>query len=102
MNVDIMIRKKGKDNPLSSKLQTDQPPTRHEQGSRECHQEDCIQELNILPNHQFASKKGLGTELKVVTVVEGINQGFLKKDVTETILLDVEKAFDRVWREGLL
>ena len=55
-----------------------------------------------MPNHQFAFRKGLGTELQLVRVVEGINQGFLKKDVIGTILLDVEKVSDRVWRKGLV
>jgi len=64
--------------------------------------EEYIEDHNILPEHQFAFRRGLGTELQALRVVETIKEGFQKKDITGAVLLDVQKAFDRVWREALI
>ena len=43
---------------------------------------DVIEDLIILPEHQFAFGKSLGTELKILRVVKGIKVGFKRKDIT--------------------
>ena len=56
---------------------------------------------NDKQEHQFAFRKGLGAELQIIKVVEKIKEEFRRKDLTEVVLLDVDKALDRVWRDGL-
>ena len=41
---------------------------------------------------------GLETELQAIGVVEKIKGGFQRKDLTGAVLLDVKKAFDRIWK----
>lgn len=64
--------------------------------------EECIEDHNILPEHRFAFRKELGLKLQALRVVEKIKVVLQRKEVTGVILLDVEKTFDRVWREVLI
>lgn len=64
--------------------------------------EEYIDDLNILQEYQFVLKKGLGTELQALRIVEGIKKRLQRREIKGTILLDVERAFDWVWRKDLI
>lgn len=60
------------------------------------------QVTSLLPPEQFGFRAGLGTELQALRLVEYIREGFQHRDHCATVFLDVSKAFDRVWHEGLI
>lgn len=55
-----------------------------------------------IPLEQFGFRQGLSTELQIVRVTEKITSNFDIKDKTGMVLLDLSKAFDKVWHVGLL
>lgn len=55
-----------------------------------------------LPLEQFGFRAGLGTELQALRLVEFIQEGFQRKEHCSAVFLDVSKAFDRVWHDGLV
>ena len=58
--------------------------------------------LNIRQDEQFGFQETLSTELPVAKLGHDIITGFNKQQNTVLLLLDMEKAFDTVWHEGLL
>ena len=64
-------------------------------------QYDC-DELNLLPQEQFGFRKTLGTELQLLRITEMIHEAFEHKDVAVAVFLDIKRAFDTVWHQGLL
>lgn len=60
------------------------------------------EELNIIPDEQFAYRIGHSTELQVLRLTEYVTEGFNRRQVTGAVFLDVSKAFDRVWHDGLI
>lgn len=54
------------------------------------------------PDEQFGFRRSLSTMQQVLRITANIHEAFKQKDVAATIFLDVAKAFDRVWHEGLL
>jgi len=60
------------------------------------------EELHIIPDEQFGFRHGHSTEQQIHRMVEFIISGFNHKKATGAVLLDVSKAFDRVWHKGLL
>lgn len=61
-----------------------------------------IQDHNILPDEQFGFRKDHSTELQVARMIEYATTAMSERKSTAAILLDVSKAFDRVWHEGLI
>ena len=59
-------------------------------------------ELNLIPSEQFGFRSGHSTELQALRLVETITSGFNNREVTGAVFLDIERAFDRVWHEGLI
>lgn len=57
---------------------------------------------DLLPPQQFGFRHNHSSELQVLRLVEFIQEGFQHKDHSGCIFLDISKAFDRVWHEGLL
>ncbi|CAH0551137.1 unnamed protein product [Brassicogethes aeneus] len=57
---------------------------------------------NLLPDEQFGFRAQLSTELQVVRIAEIITHGFDFRQRTGLVLLDLSKAFDKVWHVGLL
>ena len=51
---------------------------------------------------QAAYKRGRCTQEHVLRLTEDVNLGFIQKQSTIAVFLDVEGAFDRVWIKGLL
>jgi hypothetical protein len=59
------------------------------------------EENNILPNQQFGFRAKHSTEHQVQRIVKFIKNGFRQKLSTGMLLLDIEKAYDTVWHDGL-
>ncbi|GBM99435.1 putative RNA-directed DNA polymerase from transposon X-element [Araneus ventricosus] len=56
----------------------------------------------ILCPEKFGFRKSLTTTHQLLKVVEYITSGFEKGECTGAVFLDVQKAFDRVWIQGLI
>lgn len=61
-----------------------------------------ISETGVLPPEQFGFREKHSTTQQLLRVTNIITQGFNTKKQTGIIFLDVAKAFDRVWHDGLL
>jgi hypothetical protein len=61
-----------------------------------------IQERNLLRDDQFGFKRGHSTIHALLRNVERITQGFNHKKSSVMLLLDIERAFDKVWIHGLV
>lgn len=57
---------------------------------------------DILPCQQFGFRSGHSTNHQVLRLVKNIRENHNLKLSSGIILLDIEKAFDSVWHEGLL
>ncbi|GFY03802.1 RNA-directed DNA polymerase from mobile element jockey [Trichonephila clavipes] len=57
---------------------------------------------NILIPEQHGFGPDLSTTHQLLRVVETIKSGLKDKKSTGAVFLDIQKAFDRVWREGLI
>ncbi|GFW51204.1 probable RNA-directed DNA polymerase from transposon X-element [Trichonephila clavipes] len=60
-----------------------------------------INENNILNPNQYGFTNKLSTLHPLLRLTENISEGFQKKKSTGAIFLDIQKAFDRVWINGL-
>ncbi|GBM82442.1 RNA-directed DNA polymerase from mobile element jockey [Araneus ventricosus] len=63
---------------------------------------DCLEENNILIPEQFGFRKKLSTTHQLLRVTEYIQEGLNNKLKTGAVFLDIQKAFDRVWQDGLI
>lgn len=61
-----------------------------------------IKDLELLPPEQFGFREGHGTELQLLRLVEEIHEAIDRRDVAAGIFLDVKRAFDKVWHQGLI
>ena len=61
-----------------------------------------IEKNRLLPARQFGFRSGHSTEHALCRVVQDILQGYNKKQCTVLLLLDIEKAYDTVWHNGLI
>lgn len=57
---------------------------------------------NLLPNEQFGFRASHSTTLQATRVVEDISKGFSNKEMSGAVLLDIQKAFDKVWHNALI
>lgn len=55
-----------------------------------------------VPRHQFGFRKGVGTVDALASLVSWAKQQDAKKFATVLLAVDVKKAFDSVWTEGVL
>ena len=46
-------------------------------------------------------KKNTSTEDQLTFIAQSIEESYQKKSTTLAVWIDIEKAFDTVWREGL-
>ncbi|GFX56945.1 probable RNA-directed DNA polymerase from transposon X-element [Trichonephila clavipes] len=60
-----------------------------------------INENNILNPNQYGFTNKLSTLHPLSRLTENISEGFQKKKSTGAVFLDIQKAFDRVWINGL-
>lgn len=61
-----------------------------------------IENLNIIPNHQFGFRKKHSTIDQVHRITDIIEQTLEQNQICSTVFLDVAQAFDKVWHEGLI
>jgi hypothetical protein len=59
-------------------------------------------ENHVLPDEQFGFRPKHSTADQLIHVTEFISQGINQKESTGAIFLDVAKAFDTVWHDGLV
>lgn len=89
------------------------PPRISTQQSNLCDVESCrtrsphqtrrrIRRTKILPDEQYGFRKTHSTELQVARLVEFAAEAINERKSTGAIFLDISKAFDRVWHEGLI
>ncbi|GFW73550.1 RNA-directed DNA polymerase from mobile element jockey [Trichonephila clavipes] len=57
---------------------------------------------NIIPNFQHSFRENTATNHQLVRLTNLVVSGFNNRETTGGAFLDVEKAFDRVWHDGLL
>ena len=61
-----------------------------------------IEHNNIIDGEQEGFRKFHSTTSALLRLVQDINNGFNNKENTLAAFIDLEKAFDSVWRDGLL
>ena len=60
-----------------------------------------LERENILPKHQYGFRRNLGTQTAIITAYEKIAINQKDKHQVNVIGRDVQKAFDKVWHNGL-
>ncbi|GFU50464.1 probable RNA-directed DNA polymerase from transposon X-element [Trichonephila clavipes] len=63
--------------------------------------ENFINENNLLNPNQYGFTNKLSTLHPLLRLTEHISEGFQKKKSTGAVFLNIQKAFDRVWINGL-
>ncbi|GBM41653.1 RNA-directed DNA polymerase from mobile element jockey [Araneus ventricosus] len=63
--------------------------------------EECL-DLSIIPNEQYGFRADHGCTHQLLRVANTVTQGFNHKFYTGGVFLDVRKAFDRMWHNGLI
>jgi hypothetical protein len=58
--------------------------------------------LNVIPKEQSGFRAKHSTTDKIVRLQTAVNDAFRKSHKVLAVFVDLEKAFDMVWREGLL
>lgn len=61
-----------------------------------------IRKNRLLNDAQFGFRQKHSTTLQVTRIAKDISLNFNKNNVTALTLLDIQKAFDKVWTDGLL
>ncbi|MGQ7663681.1 RNA-directed DNA polymerase, partial [Streptococcus suis] len=61
-----------------------------------------LDENKIIPKQQCGFRTGRSTSHQLINVIKTAKANISKKMSTGLVFLDVEKAFDRVWHNGLL
>ena len=56
----------------------------------------------MLDPEQEGFRRFHGTSMAMLRLVQNIKQGFSEGQVTLAVFVDMEKAFDSVWRNGIL
>lgn len=57
---------------------------------------------NIIPPEQHGFRKRHSTNHQLLRVTDYITEGFNRRQATGALFLDVSKAFDKVWHDGLI
>lgn len=63
---------------------------------------EIVETKNLLPNVQFGFRKGHSTTHQVKRIHKFITRNKIIKKSTGVLLLDIEKAFDSIWHDGLI
>ncbi|KAK9881891.1 hypothetical protein WA026_018088 [Henosepilachna vigintioctopunctata] len=61
-----------------------------------------VEEHGIIPKHQFGFRTEHTTTYQLARITEDIKEKLNVSTPTGAIFLDIEKAFDRVWHQGLI
>lgn len=57
---------------------------------------------NVIPHEQFGFKVGHSTNHQLCRITQAIKNGFANGKSTGMVMLDVEKAYDSVWQDGVI
>ena len=60
-----------------------------------------LEKVGVLDNHQAGFRKGCRTDDQLFRFVQDAIDGFQNKLHTTAIFIDLQQAYDRVWRQGL-
>ena len=60
-----------------------------------------LESTNSLNNHQAGFRKGCRTEDQLFRFVQDTVDGFQQQKNTTAVFIDLQQAYDRVWRQGL-
>ncbi|GJQ82943.1 hypothetical protein Trydic_g5943 [Trypoxylus dichotomus] len=63
---------------------------------------EVVSEKEILPGFQFGFRQEHSTTHQLLRITEHITEHLDKWMPTAAVMLDIEKAFDKVWHEGLV
>lgn len=63
---------------------------------------EFIEDKNLLPPFQFGFRKGHSTVHQAIRIKQHITRNKRFRKSTGMILLDIEKAFDSIWHDGLI
>lgn len=103
--VTVMIRKPGKPaNNTTSYRPISLLPTISKVVERTINSR-VIKELETkkaIPKHQFGFRREHSTVHQIARITEDIIEGFNTANQTAAVFLDIEKAFDKVWHDGVL
>ena len=94
----IPILKKGKEIKRQNKLQTDQPTKL----PRKTNGENGQQKTLKLPRSQTGFRRNRNTTDQIVYPAQEIENAFQEKNKVMAVFVDLTKAFDKVWKKGLL
>ena len=61
-----------------------------------------VEENNLLPQEQFGFRHGYGSDLQLMRIVDLITTKFANKCSVLGLFLDAEKAYDKIWHQGLI
>ena len=61
-----------------------------------------ILEKQVIPNYQFGFRNSHSTSLQLARITDLIVTGFNKRESIVAVFLDIEKAFDTTWINGLI
>ncbi|KAK9708745.1 Reverse transcriptase (RNA-dependent DNA polymerase) [Popillia japonica] len=60
-----------------------------------------MEEQDLIPGNQFGFRQGLGAAQQALNFMQEVKEKTGPRKVAVAALIDVEKAYDKVWREGL-
>ena len=63
---------------------------------------EIIKNKNLIIEEQFGFREGHGSDMQVARIANAITKNYSKGNVTSMALLDIEKAFDTVWTDGII
>lgn len=63
---------------------------------------ECVEINCLLPNFQFSFRRGHSTVHQAMRIKKYIIKNKQRKWSTGMVLLDIEKAFDSIWHDGLI
>ena len=61
-----------------------------------------LNDNNLLSKHQSGFRPGDSTIYQLLSITSSIYENFEKFNETRAIFLDISKAFDKVWHDGLI
>mgnify|MGYP002716494189 CR=1 FL=1 len=61
-----------------------------------------VEQNDLLPPEQFGFRKGYGTDVQLLRIIDFISTKFSRKLSVLGLFLDAEKAYDKIWHNGLL
>lgn len=61
-----------------------------------------VEKHNIIPSEEYRFRSDHSTVAQIIRVVNRIREGFHNKEKAVMVTIDVQKAFDSVWHEGLI